>query len=394
MRRLASWCFTHRRIVLLGWLVALIGLTALHSALGSAYSDNFRLSGTQSFDAVNLLERSAPKASGDTEQVVIAVHHGKVTDPAVRSEVESMLAALARQPHVSEISSPYGPRGAGQISPSGQVAFANATFDVQANKLTAPAAKNFVKAARSASGNGVEIEVEGQVAQAANQQGPGGLPFGIVAAGIVLFIVFGSLLAMALPLVTAGLSLGTAVAAIGLLSHVIQMASFTNELSLLIGLGVGVDYALFIVTRYRQGLLRGLSGQEAVVEALDTSGRAVLFAGDDRVHRDARHVRARRELPLRGRDRNLDRGRVHRARVVDAAPGPAGVLRHARAAPPRAPRAQGGEAPYQRRVGGVGALGRVDAEAPGAVRGRRGRGARAACDSVPLDATRLGRLGL
>jgi putative drug exporter of the RND superfamily len=95
----------------------------------------------------------------------------------------------------------------------------------------------------------------------------------------VLFLVFGSLLAMALPLVTAGLSLGTGVAAIGLLSHVIQMASFTNELALLIGLGVGVDYALFIVTRYRQGLLRGLSGEEAVVEALDTSGRAVLFAG-------------------------------------------------------------------------------------------------------------------
>ena len=91
--------------------------------------------------------------------------------------------------------------------------------------------------------------------------------------------MFGSLLAMLMPLVTAGLSLGTAVGAIGLLSHVIQMASFTNELALLIGLGVGVDYALFIVTRYRQGLLRGLSGEEAVVESLDTSGRAVLFAG-------------------------------------------------------------------------------------------------------------------
>ena len=91
--------------------------------------------------------------------------------------------------------------------------------------------------------------------------------------------MFGSLLATALPLVTAGLSLGTGVAVIGLLSHVIQMASFSNELSLLIGLGVGVDYALFIVTRYRQGLLRGLSGEEAVVEAIDTSGRAVLFAG-------------------------------------------------------------------------------------------------------------------
>jgi putative drug exporter of the RND superfamily len=279
MRTLARRCYTHRRIVVLGWVAALIGLTAIHSAVGSAYSDNFRLSGTQSFDAVNLLERNAPKASGDTEQVVIAVDHGQVTDPAVRTQVQSMLAKLARQPHVTEISSPYGPRAAAQISPSGQVAFANVTFDVQDNKIKPAAAKRFVDAARSASGNGVEIEVEGQVAQSANQQGAGGLPFGILAAGVVLFIVFGSLLATALPLLSAAFALGTAVAVIGLLSHLIQMASFSNELSLLIGLGVGVDYALFIVTRYRQGLLRGLGGEDAVVEAVDTSGRAVLFAG-------------------------------------------------------------------------------------------------------------------
>jgi putative drug exporter of the RND superfamily len=279
VRRLARLCFTHRRLVVLGWVVALVGLTAIHSAAGSAYSDNFRLSGTQSFDAVNLLERNAPKASGDTEQVVFAVTSGRITDPAVRARVQSILATVARQPHVSEVSSPYGPRGASQISPSGQVAFANATFDVQANKVSAAASGAFANASRAGPGQGLDVQVEGQVAQAANQQGAGGLPFGILAAGIVLFLVFGSLLAMALPLVTAGLSLGTGVAVIGLLSHVIQMASFSNELSVLIGLGVGVDYALFIVTRYRQGLLRGLSGEDAVVEALDTSGRAVLFAG-------------------------------------------------------------------------------------------------------------------
>ena len=95
----------------------------------------------------------------------------------------------------------------------------------------------------------------------------------------MLFIVFGSFLAMTLPLLTAGVSLGTGIAVIGLLSNVINMASFANELALLIGLGVGVDYALFIVTRYRQGLLRGMHREDAAVESLDTSGRAVLFAG-------------------------------------------------------------------------------------------------------------------
>jgi RND superfamily putative drug exporter len=279
VRRIASWCFTRRRTVLAVWIVTLLGLTAIHAGAGSAYSDNFRLSGTQSFDAVNLLEKAAPKASGDTEQVVIAVPSGRVTDAKVRARVQAMLAKLAHVPHVSVISSPYAATGAAQISPSGRVAFANVTFDVQSNKVKGPAAKTFVDTARSGAGSGVQIEVGGQIAQSANQQGPGGLPFGFLAAAVVLFLVFGSLLAMALPLITAALSLGTAVAVIGLLSHLIQMASFSQELSLLIGLGVGVDYALFILTRYRQGLLRGLPGEEAVVEALDTSGRAVLFAG-------------------------------------------------------------------------------------------------------------------
>jgi RND superfamily putative drug exporter len=279
VRKLARWCFTHRRIVVLGWIVALVAATAIHSAAGSAYSDNFQLSGTQSFDAVTLLQHAAPKASGDTDQIVIAVKQGSVTDPAVRAQVNAMLTSVAHLPHVSQIASPYGPRGASQISRSGQVAFANVTFDVRANNVSNAAAKTFVSTAQAGSGHGVQVEVEGQVARAAANNGAGGVGFGVLAAGIVLFLVFGSLLAMVLPLLAAGLALGTGIAVDGLLSHAIAMASFSSQLSLLIGLGVGVDYALFIVTRYRQGLLRGLSGEEAVIEALDTSGRAVLFAG-------------------------------------------------------------------------------------------------------------------
>jgi putative drug exporter of the RND superfamily len=279
LRNLARWCFVHRRVVLVAWVVALVGLSALHSGVGSAYNDNFTLSGTQSFDAINLLKRSAPKASGDTDQIVIAVKQGRVTDPAVRSQVNDMLARVARLPHVSEIASPYGPQGASQISKSGRVAFAGVTFDVLASKISNAEARRFIDTARSGSGNGVEIEVEGQIAESAARTGAGGIGAGIFAAGVVLFLVFGSLLAMALPLITTALSLGTGIAVIGLLSNAIQMASFSEQLSLLIGLGVGIDYALFIVTRYRQGLLRGLSGEQAVIESVDTSGRAVLFAG-------------------------------------------------------------------------------------------------------------------
>ncbi len=186
-----------------------------------------------------------------------------------------MLASVAQTPHVTSVRTT-----AKQISPGGQVGFANVTFDVASNKVGDSNAKAFVHKITSASGNGLEFEVEGQIAQQGRQNnGSQSLIFGFIAAAAVLFIVFGSLLAMALPLLTAAVSLGTGVAVIGLLSHVINMASFSNELAVLIGLGVGVDYALFIVTRYRQGRLRGLSSEDATVQALDTSGRAVLFAG-------------------------------------------------------------------------------------------------------------------
>ncbi len=280
MRTLARWCFVHRRIVLLAWIAALIGMTALHSAAGSAYSDNFKLPRTESFDAVTLLQRNAPRASGDTDQIVIAVKQGRLTDPGARARAQALLARVASLPHVSAVTSPYTARGASQISPSGQVAFAGVTFDVQPNKISSSDARAFVSKITSASSRGVEFEVEGQIARAGNHDNSAsGLGFGFLAAAVVLFVVFGSALATALPLLTAGLSLGTGIAVVGLLSNVIGMASFSSELALLIGLGVGVDYALFIVTRCRQGLLRGLSGEQAVVESLDTSGRAVLFAG-------------------------------------------------------------------------------------------------------------------
>jgi putative drug exporter of the RND superfamily len=280
MRSLARWCYTHRRLVVLGWIAALIGVTAIHSAVGSSYSDNFSLPHTQSFDAVRLLQRNAPKVSGDTDRVVMAVTNGKITDAGPRAQAEKLLARLSTVPHVTTIKSPFDAAARSQISPSSQIAFANVTFDVGANKVSSADAKSFVHKVTSASGNGVEFEVNGQVAREGNQSNTGtGLLFGFIAAAAVLFIVFGSLLATLLPLVAAGLSLGTGVGVVGLLSHVFDMASFSSELALLIGLGVGVDYALFIVTRYKQGVLRGLTAEQAAVESLDTSGRAVLFAG-------------------------------------------------------------------------------------------------------------------
>ena len=134
-------------------------------------------------------------------------------------------------------------------------------------------------AAQTAIGPDLQVAVAGQVAESADRVSFGGTGLGIILAGIVLLLVFGSLFAMALPLVSALASLGTAIGVIGLLSHALKMPQFSTELVLLIGLGVGVDYALFIVTRHRQGLIGGADVESSIVNAVNTSGRAVLFAG-------------------------------------------------------------------------------------------------------------------
>jgi RND superfamily putative drug exporter len=282
MRKLATWSFRHRWLAVGTWAVALVALVAIHGAAGSAFTDNFKLPHTGSFDAIRLLQKSTPRASGETDQLVIGVSKGKVTDPAVVARAKQVFAKVAANPDVASVVSPFTPATSKQVAPGGQVAFANVTFTNAANqnKITATQAQQFVKTITSASGNGVQFQVEGNIAEAGNTSNQGsGLLFGFIAAAIVLFLVFGSFAAMVLPLITAGVSLGAGISVVGLLSHAMSIATFSTELALLIGLGVGVDYALFIVTRYKQALKRGETRELAVVEAIDTSGRAVLFAG-------------------------------------------------------------------------------------------------------------------
>jgi putative drug exporter of the RND superfamily len=279
MRTLATWCVRHRRIVLAGWVIALVVAGAAMSAAGSDYKNSFSLKGTQSFEAQQLLQKAAPKASGDREQVVIAVDHGKVTDAAMKAQAEQMLARVAKLPDVAGVVSPYSTAGAAQISKSGQVAFATVTLTKLAQSFTVSQARQFVNTARTGNRDGLQVAVGGAVAEQSLTQGDTSAGIGAIAALIVMLIVFGSVLAALLPLLTAGLAIGVGVSLIGLLSHVLTMANFSSELSVLIGLGVGVDYALFIVTRHRQGLERGKSVEQAIVDAIDTSGRAVMFAG-------------------------------------------------------------------------------------------------------------------
>jgi putative drug exporter of the RND superfamily len=280
VRSLASWCVRRRRFVVLFWVGAVIAITLLSQVAGSSYSNSFSLSKTQSTEAIQLLEAVSPKVSGDVEQIVFATSGGtRVTEPAVQQSIDEMLAKVAKVPHVTEIASPYTAFGATHISKDQTVAFATVTFDQSAQDFSVAAADDFVHTAQSADGPNLHVAVGGALAEQTNKISLSGTGVGVVLAGIVLLFVFGSVFAMALPLASAGASLGIAAGLIALLSHVMKMPQFASELTLLIGLGVGVDYALFIVTRHRQGLIGGNDVESSIVNAVNTSGRAVLFAG-------------------------------------------------------------------------------------------------------------------
>ncbi|MGP4044947.1 MMPL family transporter [Streptomyces sp. 2A115] len=277
---MARWCYRHRLVVLFLWLGALFGVGFAGSAAGTDYADTFSLPNTDSTRAYDLMEKAFPESSGDTDTVVWKVDDGTVRDSSVRSRIEPALEEIGQMKGVGEVSSPYVSQGGSQISENGRIAYAQVTFTEQANGVPKELVEDVVDTAQAAEREGLQVELGGQ-AITRTQEPPTGIAelVGIVAAAVVLFLAFGSVFAMLLPLVVAIAALGTGLMATSLLSHVTSVPEVAPLLGSLIGLGVGIDYALFIVTRHRKGILRGMKPEDAAVTALNTSGRAVLFAG-------------------------------------------------------------------------------------------------------------------
>jgi RND superfamily putative drug exporter len=278
--RVGSWAAGHRRVVVLGWIVALVGAYGASSAVGSNYSNSFSLKGTDSQRAVDLLKRNFPAQSGDSDQIVLHARTGSVTEPAVKARVAPVLAQIARLPHVSGVISPYSPAGARAVSRDGQIAFATVNFDQRANVLSKAAVKRVISVADSARSPQLDVQLGGQAIEQVERVSIGtATAVGLLAAMVVLLITFGSALAMGLPILTALLGLGTAIGLAGLGSQVLSTPDFATQLAAMIGLGVGIDYALFLITRFRQNYRSGMDLQSSISEAMDTAGRAVLFAG-------------------------------------------------------------------------------------------------------------------
>ncbi len=280
MAAFARWCFNHRLTVIGFWVALLIAISGASMAAGTSYSNAFDLPGTESTKALDLLQKSLPESAGDADQIVLHVDEGKVTDPAVEKRVDAMLKEVGTLHSVVGVTSPYDEAGASQVSEDGRTAYATVQFDKQADELTLKDIEAVIDTAQDARGDGLQVELSGQAIDTATQAGPGNTELiGIAAAAVILFIAFGSLLGMVLPLVVAIAGVGGGLMSISLLSHAISLNDVTPTLAALIGLGVGIDYALFIVTRYRTGLKSGLEPEEAAIKALNTSGRSVLFAG-------------------------------------------------------------------------------------------------------------------
>ncbi|WP_407287997.1 MMPL family transporter [Streptomyces sp. BP-8] len=285
MTALARWCLRRRIVVIVLWLAAFAGAAVAAGVTGSAYSNDYEVPGTESGRASALMAKAFPRQSGDSDTIVWHTDRGTVRSGAVEKTMRQTLEKVAELPRVSEVRDPYGGRGDGahgarRISEDGHTAYASLVFDRPADELEAAEVQRVVDTAQAAAGDGLQVELGGAgiaLTEAPRAQLPEII--GIGAAAVVLFLAFGSLAATFLPIVTAVAAVGTASAGISLLSHAMTVADFAPMLGSLIGLGVGIDYALFIVTRHRKGLRAGMSVQQAAERAVCVSGRAVVFAG-------------------------------------------------------------------------------------------------------------------
>jgi RND superfamily putative drug exporter len=278
--RLARACNRHRWRTFFAWLAALVVIQAAAAGVGVKEISNFRLPGTESQRAYDLLNEHFPAVKGDTDQVVYVAKSGTLQDHKAAIEASIKKTMAEHGDEIASIASPFGQGG--QVTKDGKLGVAQLNYKGSTNDVKD--LKVFQKieddlfTARSA---GLQVEHGGPGAESARfsqQQGSGGEFLGIALAAVVLLITFGSLVAAGLPLLAALLALGSALGLITFISHLVDTPDFASQLATLIGLGVGIDYALFVVTRFRAEVRAGMDRDLAIEKALDTAGRTVLFA--------------------------------------------------------------------------------------------------------------------
>ncbi len=279
LARMARWIARHAwTVVVLAWTVLLVSLGLVWRANQGDFVDTLDLPGAESQQAVDLLKERLPEQSGDQAMIVIYAEGG-MASPDVRTNVQAMMAEASAIDGVVGVIPPYA-EGANAISDDGTTGIMMVQFAQSADEVP-PASVDALHDLRDRyDGQGMQVELGGQVITAGEHEPPGQSELiGLAAAVIILFFAFGSLIAMGLPLVTAIGGLVASMFLIGLLALTMNFGTQTRAFTAMIGIGVGIDYALFIVTRYREGLHAGASVEDAVVVAVNTAGRSILFAG-------------------------------------------------------------------------------------------------------------------
>jgi RND superfamily putative drug exporter len=280
LERVARWSYRRRWTMLGIWVVALITSGYLASTIGGDYTTDFSLPGAESQDAYDLLVDRFPAFAGDTADIVFRAEDG-VTDPEVQSALEGLFANLSELDHVIAVESPYTEEGARQIAPDGQIGYATVRFEnLNQEPIPLPVIDELKSLSANAEVPGLTIEPGGSAVAFSEFEEPGGAEsIGFLAAIIILLVTFGSILAMLLPIMMALFGIGIGLSLMFLFANFLNVPEFAPQLASMIGIGVGIDYALFIVTRYRQHLHAGEDPEEANLAALLTAGRAVIFAG-------------------------------------------------------------------------------------------------------------------
>ena len=278
LARMARWIARHSRQVLAAWAAMLIVLGLAWSYDHGAFVDTLDLPGAESQEAVDLLKDRIPVRAGDQATIVLRTE-STLQDPAIRSDVQAMQTAAEEIPGVIAVIPPYAPES-GAISEDGKTGIMVVQFAQTADEVPQASVDALHTLRDSYNNPELQVELGGQVITAGEHAPPGKSEIiGIGAAVIILFFAFGSLIAMGVPLITALVGLMASLFIIGLMALTMSFGTQTRAFTAMIGIGVGIDYALFIVTRFRESLHAGSSVEDAVVEAVDTAGRSILFAG-------------------------------------------------------------------------------------------------------------------
>lgn len=279
LSRWARFAATHPWHVIGGWMAIIVLMAVLSTAFGGSYTSVFSIPNSETQDAIELLDERFPAASGDTANIVFHANDAPISDPAVQDEISAVVAQAKELPGVISVTGPAD--NPAQVSPDGQTAFATLQYGVSAMEITPEDVTPLFDLVDASSSDTLQVETGGQIVTAGETPELGSSEIiGIAIAMIVMLAMFGSVIAMGLPIITALIGVGIGMLAMPLLAHTFTMNNaITPAFLSMMGLGVGIDYALFIVNRYRDNLLHGQDPISATEVAINTAGRSIAFAG-------------------------------------------------------------------------------------------------------------------